>query len=499
MSIASEISRLQTAKQNIKTSIEGKGVNVPSNATLSDYPTLIDSIEGGGDYDGIIKTLSEDEITASGDFRPTYYITEVTIPSGFTSIYQSVFNSWERLENVTIPDTVTKIGESAFYRCRSLKNISLPNSLTSIGKSAFYQCTFSSITIPDSVTSIGQMAFSEASLESIDWPSGVTKIEYGMFKSCPSLSSITIPDSVASIEGEVFNGCQKLTNIDLPSGITSLKYATFNGCRSLTSIDLPSGLTSMENYVFQGCSKLQSVTINAITPPTLTSYAFYNTPSTMVIYVPCEAVDTYKAANGWSTYASQIQEIPNSCPPKVKLTLTGGTTVEKECDGNTQLSYYGDITGLTANKTDITEAKIGNCVTTIENNTFYNCTNLSNITIPSTVTGIGNSVFENCSKLASIDLPNGLVSIGGSTFKNCSSLTSLTIGTVFDHFGQEPFYNCSSLQSITIKATTPPTLLFGGTFDSSNNYPIYVPSESVETYKTASGWSTYASRIFAIE
>ena len=44
MSIASEITRLQNAKSSIKTSIENKGVTVPSATTLDGYSTLIDSI-----------------------------------------------------------------------------------------------------------------------------------------------------------------------------------------------------------------------------------------------------------------------------------------------------------------------------------------------------------------------------------------------------------------------------------------------------------------------
>jgi hypothetical protein len=35
-------------------------------------------------------------------------------------------------------------------------------------------------------------------------------------------------------------------------------------------------------------------------------------------------------------------------------------------------------------------------------------------------------------------------------------------------------------------------------FNDTNNCPIYVPSESVETYKAASNWSSYASRIQSI-
>ena len=42
MNIASEITRLQRAKADIKTAIENKGVTVPSSTTLDDYSTYID-------------------------------------------------------------------------------------------------------------------------------------------------------------------------------------------------------------------------------------------------------------------------------------------------------------------------------------------------------------------------------------------------------------------------------------------------------------------------
>ena len=44
MSIASEITRLQNAKASLKTSIENKGVTVPSATTLDGYASLVDSI-----------------------------------------------------------------------------------------------------------------------------------------------------------------------------------------------------------------------------------------------------------------------------------------------------------------------------------------------------------------------------------------------------------------------------------------------------------------------
>lgn len=42
MSIASEITRLQGAKADLKTAIESKGITVSSSAKLDDYPALVD-------------------------------------------------------------------------------------------------------------------------------------------------------------------------------------------------------------------------------------------------------------------------------------------------------------------------------------------------------------------------------------------------------------------------------------------------------------------------
>lgn len=51
MSIATEITRLQTAKADLKTAIEGKGVTVPSATLLDGYASLVSSIpSGGGDW-----------------------------------------------------------------------------------------------------------------------------------------------------------------------------------------------------------------------------------------------------------------------------------------------------------------------------------------------------------------------------------------------------------------------------------------------------------------
>ena len=62
LSVASEITRIQNAKADIKTAIEGKGVTVPSATKIDGYADLIDDIPTGGSPTGT-KNIS---ITSNG-------------------------------------------------------------------------------------------------------------------------------------------------------------------------------------------------------------------------------------------------------------------------------------------------------------------------------------------------------------------------------------------------------------------------------------------------
>jgi hypothetical protein len=112
-------------------------------------------------------------------------------------------------------------------------------------------------------------------------------------------------------------------------------------------------------------------------------------------------------------------------------------------------------------------------------------------------TSIGNYAFQSCKGLTSISIPSGVTSIGIYAFSSCSGLTSCTIGSGVTSIGEHAFSFCPGLTSVTVRATTPPTLGRNAFYNTNNT--VYVPSGSVETYKSASGWSTYASRIQAIQ
>ena len=151
-----------------------------------------------------------------------------------------------------------------------------------------------------------------------------------------------------------------------------------------------------------------------------------------------------------------------------------------------------------ANCSGLISVEIPSNVININQYAFYYCHSLTSVTIPNSVTSIGQWAFFSCTNLTSVEIPSSVTSIGKTAFYNCTRLTSVTIPSGVTSIGDQAFYNCNKLTSITCLATTPPTLGSNTTsvFYSTNNCPIYVPSGSVDTYK--SSWSEYASRIQAI-
>ena len=450
------------------------------------------------DNGNVINIEGSGELTASmvEDYKETTVKAEIT--SLCTSIGNSVFEYFTSMTSCTISDSVTSIGNYAFNNCRSLTSITIPNGVTSIGINSFGECSgLTSVIIGSGVTSIGNYAFSHcSSLTSITIPNSVTSIGNSAFGYCSGLTSIDIPNSVTSIDDYAFYGCSSLTTCTIGSGVTYIGGEAFRGCSSLTSITIPNSVTRIDNSAFLGCTSLESITAEATTPASLSVSAFGNT-NNCPIYVPCESLNAYKAA--WYTYKSRI-----TCGGEYIAILT---------------SNNGDVTGIIDTENGIlinrqmldyrettVKAEITSRCTSIGDNAFYIYTSMTSCTIPDSVTSIGYYAFSRCSGLtsigpigsgASVEIPNSVTSIGGGAFSSCTSLTSIDIPSGVTRIGQSAFDNCSGLTSITVEATTPASLSVSA-FDNTNNCPIYVPCESVDAYKAATNWSTYANRITSL-
>ena len=424
----------------------------------------------------------------------TGLITCTILSTQLTRIDDGCFQSCSKLTAIDIPEGVTSIGPRAFSGCRSLKNVTLPGSLENINSQAFYNCSsleavFCKVVDPTNLT-IDNEAFNnntafylppDADIEA--WTSAqFTNITYNTFSPItvesgetnvtldfsgtltvtkrtgngvmgdgfPStfkeyllhIIKVVIEPGVTTIGGSAFMGCTGLTSVTIPEGVTTIGGSAFMGCTGLTSVTISGSVETIGNSAFRGCTGLTSVTI----PEGVTSIGN----------------DAFLGCTGLTS-----------------------VTIPSSVETIGEYAFMG-CTGLTS-------VTIPSSVTTIGNYAFNGCTGLTSVTIPEGVTTIGDDAFMGCTGLTSVSIPSSVTTIGNSAFRGCTGLTSVTIPSSVETIDDGAFMGCTGLTSVTIFA---PSLTKYGDLAFANNATgrkIYVPSGSVDTYKTC--WSDYASDI----
>lgn len=144
------------------------------------------------------------------------------------------------------------------------------------------------------------------------------------------------------------------------------------------------------------------------------------------------------------------------------------------------------------------ECQIPYGVTSIGASAFINSTSLAYLDLPDTITSVGAGAFRDCLNFRYVTIPSGLTSIPEYCFYNCDGLSDIELPSGITSIGESAFENCSGIYSLICHPTTPPTLGSNALAGTSSNLKIYVPASSVNAYKSASGWSTYANKIFSI-
>ena len=88
-----------------------------------------------------------------------------------------------------------------------------------------------------------------------------------------------------------------------------------------------------------------------------------------------------------------------------------------------------------------------------------------------------------------------VTTIGDNAFNNCNNITSVTIPGSVTEIGSFAFAWCASLTSVYCKAVNPPIGSSKMFFINATDRKIYVPTESVKAYMSATYWSEYADAI----
>ena len=262
---------------------------------------------------------------------------------------------------------------------------------------------------------------------------------------------LTIKDEDYVGDMTMFKGKTTLQSVVIPTCVTSIGESAFNGCTGLVNITIPDTAISIGEYAFSGCTGLVSIII----------------------------------PNGVKTIGDDAFE---QC-----INLTSITIPD---------SVVSIGVGVFSNCSSLTNIEIPNSVTSIGTHAFM-YSGLINVNIPNGVTAINYATFLNCTNLTSIIMPNSIKKIGKYAFEKTIQLSSITIGSEVAEIEQEAFLNCTNLKEVYCKSITPPILgthVFTYRKSSYGTYynlgcKIYVPRESLDVYKSAAGWSDYASNI----
>ena len=334
--IAENLKKLQNAKSSLKSSIENKGVSVPTDASISTYSTYVDTIVTGkttemqslsvtsnGSYTNVDKPYSS--VTVNVETGESYTLSSITITSdtewvssdstvmtAITADYSSYYQKHTDASGNTY--IINEDGDKIVTYTGSTPSVGDYEVLLTFADGTTQTDTYedgiipanqysgntaiTSVEIGDMITEIGDRAFCNcSSLTSVTIPNSVTTIGIAAFYVCSSLTSITIPNSVTSIGIAAFYICSSLTSVTIGNNVTSIGGSAFWNCSSLTSVIIGDGVTTIGEWAFKYCSSLTSVTCNASSEPTISSSTFRNIATGGTLYTP-------NSSDDWSTWMS---------------------------------------------------------------------------------------------------------------------------------------------------------------------------------------------------
>lgn len=299
------------------------------------------------------------------------------------------------------------------------------------------------------VTSIGAMFVNNEvveSFEEFEFFTGITEItgapwEDGGFRGCTNLKKIKLPQSLqtifaGAIPGQysstgAFKDCESLEEITIPAGVDTIPTSAFYNCLSLVDVNFDGAVKVIDKYAFAECKNLVIEIPSSVEH--IDERAFRNVPMKGIV-VDCPNL---KYLSGRYVFTRS----------KIRGVESLGYITELRFQSDPP-GYYGNYP------------------------TFYGCADMEFINLPDTLTHIGRNMFQGCGSLKSITIPQGVAELSTGTFAEC--------------------YN---LEWMKVEAVTPPALYTLDCIEMTSNYPIYVPNASVEAYKAATNWNSYAHRI----
>lgn len=129
---------------------------------------------------------------------------------------------------------------------------------------------------------------------------------------------------------------------------------------------------------------------------------------------------------------------------------------------------------------------------------FAYCSGLQSISFPKLTSVNGAQHFYYCESLTDVDLPR-LTTLGNNSFQGCTKLETLDLPSVTRMSSVRVLYGCTKLSTLILRYTGGVVPIASDTFTGTpfasggSGGAVYVPNALIESYKTATNWSTLYS------
>lgn len=378
-----------------------------------------------------------------------YYITDVVLNEGITSIGWGSFRNLQMLVTLKLPSTLTRIEDEAFTGCSFIEIINNSPLKLTLGSANYGHVAENACVIVTDESKRGDfdkvydgmkyyentyqnklvaLGFEdpETAPSTLTFKEGTVGTGYLAFYDCDNITNIVFPDGNFAVGNGAFSSCDGLQEISIPAGV-NLGYGAFN-FSGLKRVTLPEGMVTINTNLFGGCVKLTEINIPS-TVKTIGDDAFSG----------CSALENIK--------------LPSS------LTRIGDQAFSN-CDKVTDLKIPENVTYIGSNAfrfcDSLTSVTLPSKITEVEPCTFQYCPNLQSINLGG-ATKIGDEAFAYCSSLVNVTFSKNLTSIGDGAFRECTSLLSVTLPQGLTSLGYHAFYGCTNLRSVTLTRAFPVT------------------------------------------
>ena len=472
------------------------------------------------------KVYSQIEINATSDNRlenfvlslPQYYIeysgVEVVLP-GYISQYNSdsqegkiyfaqnevpseMLKSQEGVFEVNVPANIVAIGDEAFSGAKDLSVVNIGNVQFTYaqdsGNDDESDKVVTAVTTDSNLEVLGNNVFEGTQVSAIVLPQTIQDISNG-FAGLESEYKVyclsTVPPAISS---EPFS--DKLVSVYVPNDVLeSYKQAWSSYAERITYIGNNSDIEIPIYYIkYKNSTALTEVVEgyeHTYDANTQTGYIYFETseiPEKLFFESGKAAVETVEEI----TLSAKITKINSQ---SFRYAITRAFNVEEGSELES-IEYYG----LQGNSTCEFDFSNATKLKYIRNTALGECSKIMSYPFPESVIVLEQGVFRNL-LWTDVIVKEGVEILGNPQYngflQGCKQMKKIDLPSTIKEIKQNGLKMDNNTDYIVIcRAVTPPTAAPNpGTFFNDKLTALYVPDNSVDAYKSASGWSSVSAKI----